>query len=303
MDDALGDLIDLDPVRLRTPARPRSIAIGDVQISYVNDGWIQLNPQLWFSDSTPEFWNKNRRYLDADGYLAAGMGGLLIERDGQALLIDAGFGPGEVSAGPNRPRIGAISGGKLLESLNALGRTPGEINTIAFTHLHLDHIGWVSAPAPATGRPPFAHARAVVPKAEWDHGTSPDHGPFPETMAALEPRLDLAVDGQEVFPGVRLLATPGHSAGHAAYEITAGAQTVIAFGDLFHSPMQVRHPEWSAQPDIDSGSSVHYRQSLLERLTLPGTYGFGIHFADVAFGRVRRDQDGFAWQPVETTLR
>jgi hypothetical protein len=31
----------------------------------------------------------------------------------------------------------------------------------------------------------------------------------------------------------------------------------------------------------------------------PDTIGFGIHFADVVFGQVRRDGDGPAWRPLD----
>ncbi|GHE82000.1 MBL fold hydrolase [Amycolatopsis deserti] len=301
---SLGDVVDLDPVRLRTPSRVRTVVLGEVRLSYVADAWIQLNPREWFADSGPDFWDRHREYLDDEGYLRVGAGGLLVERDGRALLIDTGFGPREVAADPAQPRAGAASGGRMLDSLAALGRTPADVDTVAITHLHRDHIGWLTAPAPDTGQPPFAHARAVLTKAEWDHGRSLRDAPFPATVAALEPRLDLADDGDEVFPGVRLLATPGHTAGHAAYEITAGEETVIAFGDLFHSPVQMGHPDWSSQPDVDDEASVHHRRALVERLARPGTYGFGIHFADVAFGRVRQDEDGGrTWQPVVTESR
>jgi glyoxylase-like metal-dependent hydrolase (beta-lactamase superfamily II) len=297
------DVVALDPNRLRVPSQVRTLQLGDVNFGYVSDGWLQLNPRLWFAASTPGYWAAHREYLDDAGYLPAGMGGLLVERDGRALLIDAGFGPGEVPANPDRPRLGAIFGGRLLDNLALLGRAPVDVEALAFTHLHLDHIGWASAPAPRTGRFPFAHARAIVAKAEWEHGVSEEHGPFPETVAALEPHLELVVDRQEVFPGVKVLSTPGHSAGHTAYEITAGTETLIAFGDLFHSPVQMENPGWAAQPDVDGESSTRHRRALLERLAAPGTYGFGIHFADVAFGRVVRDDDRFAWQPVETGVR
>ncbi|UQS24959.1 MBL fold metallo-hydrolase [Amycolatopsis thermalba] len=302
--NSLADVAGLDPLRLRTPSRVRTAVLGGVRLSYVADGWIQLNPRVWFADSGPDFWDRHREYLDDEGFLRVGAGGLLVERDGRALLIDTGFGPREVAADPAQPRTGAACGGRLLDSLAALGRAPADVDTVAITHMHRDHIGWVAAPAPDTGVPPFAHARAVLTKAEWDHGCSRREAPFPETVVALEPRLDLADDGDEVFPGVRLLATPGHTPGHAAYEITAGEETVIAFGDLFHSPLQIGHPEWSPPVDVDPETTARHRRALVDRLATPGTYGFGIHFADVAFGRVRQDEGGRrAWQPVVTEAR
>ena len=66
-------------------------------------------------------------------------GGLLIEREGQRLLIDVGVGP-LVSDFV----YGSIDCGSLLDVLAALGRRPEDIDVVAFTHLHFDHAGWAS---------------------------------------------------------------------------------------------------------------------------------------------------------------
>ena len=58
-------------------------------------------------------------------------------------------------------------------------------------------------------------------------------------------------DGNEIFPGVRVQLTGGHTIGHAAYVVEAGGRRLIAFGDALHSPIQIAHPEWWAAPDHD----------------------------------------------------
>ncbi|WKN52626.1 MBL fold metallo-hydrolase (plasmid) [Rhodococcus opacus] len=292
----MNSIDDITPnqARLRSTPKSRSVHIGDIRVSYVHDGWIQLHPTLWLPNSSTDYWADHPQYLDDDGYLRAGMGGLLVETPTGTVLIDAGFGPRQMTADPDTPRFGAITGGSFLDSLTALGVRPAQIDVLAFTHLHLDHIGWVSAPDPTTGQPPFAHARVVMTAAEWDHGTSDEHGPFEETMKALEPRLELVSDGSEFSPGITLRSAPGHSAGHAVYEIASNGQRLIAFGDLFHSPVQIAKPHWPAQPDIDTERSTQSRHAILQRLTQDNTLGFGIHFADVTFGRVVVREHGCA---------
>ncbi|WP_442809417.1 hypothetical protein [Streptomyces sp. NBC_01335] len=51
--------------------------------------------------------------------------------------------------------------------------------------------------------------------------------------------------------------------------------------------------------DSDPVRAAGHRRRLVDELAEPGTIGFGIHVADVVFGRVRRDGDGPAWKPVE----
>ncbi|MEU1954883.1 MBL fold metallo-hydrolase [Nocardia rhamnosiphila] len=301
----MNGIDDITPgeARLHSTPKLRSVHIGDIRVSYVHDGWVQLAPTSWLPDSSAEYWAQHTRYLDDEGYLRAGMGGVLAETPDGTVLIDAGFGPRRIPADPAVPRLGATTGGSLLASLAALGVSPDQVDVLAFTHLHLDHIGWVSARDPATGHTPFAHARAVTTAAEWNHGTSDVHGPFEETMRMLRPRLELVEDASEFFPGITLIFAPGHSAGHAVYEIASKGRRVIAFGDLFHSPVQIENPHWSAQPDLDTVLSTRSRHAILQHLVQDNTLGFGIHFADVTFGRVVVSEQGsHRWQPVATQV-
>ncbi|MEU9123168.1 MBL fold metallo-hydrolase [Streptomyces sp. NPDC048506] len=285
--------------RLRRPSPVRSLHLGETKVTYVPDGAVQLIPRSWLPDTTDEVWAAHPEYLDATGNLVAGIGGLLVERGARALLIDAGFGPQSLPAEPGAA-YGAIHGGALLDNLAALGRGPEEIEAVAFTHLHLDHLGWAWHPAPGSDRPAFAHADYLVAEPEWSQRHLLEaHGTGKETLAALEPYVRTVSDGEEVFPGVRMHLTPGHTPGHAAYVITSGGRRLIAFGDALHSPIQVDHPEWSAAPDHDSARSADFRRRLVAELQEPDTIGFGVHFADVVFGQVRPDGDGPAWRPLD----
>jgi glyoxylase-like metal-dependent hydrolase (beta-lactamase superfamily II) len=277
--------------RLRRPAGIRSVWLGDTRVSFVPDGAVQGRPRGWLPDTTDEIWAAHPEYLDASGYLVASIGGLLVECGDRALLIDAGFGPQSLPAEPGNLN-GAIYGGALLESLAELGRRPEEIEAVAFTHLHPDHLGWACQPA-------FAHAEFLVPEPEWAQRDLLEAGGMTEETTALAPRVRTVTDRQEIFPGVRVRITGGHTAGHAEYAITSGGQRLIAFGDALHAPIQVDHPEWSCVYDHDRARSADHRRRLVAELEEPATIGFGIHFADVVFGQVRRDGVGPAWRPLD----
>ncbi|MFC8131746.1 MBL fold metallo-hydrolase [Streptomyces sp. NPDC057302] len=290
--------------RLRRPSGVRSLRLGDTKVTYVPDGAVQLTPRGWLPGTTDEDWAAHPEYVDDTGHLVAGIGGLLVEHDSRALLIDAGFGPQSFPAEPGNA-IGAIQGGALLDNLATLGRGPEEIEAVAFTHLHVDHIGWAWHPAPGSDHPVFTRADYLVAEPEWSQRHLLEaHGTSKETLDALAPKVRTVADGQEIFPGVRVRFIPGHTPGHAAYVITPSGQgsdgrRLIAFGDALHSPVQVGHPEWSAAPDHDSDQSAEFRRGLVSELQEPDTIGFGIHFADVVFGRVRAEEGRAAWHPVD----
>lgn len=152
--------------RLRRPAGIRSVRLGGTTVSFVPDGAVQGRPRDWLPDTTDETWAAHPEYLDASGHLVASIGGLLVEHGGRALLIDAGFGPQSHPAEPGSPN-GAIYGGALLDSLAELGRRPEQIEAVAFTHLHPDHLGWAWHPVPGGDRPAFADAPYLVAEEEW----------------------------------------------------------------------------------------------------------------------------------------
>lgn len=285
--------------RLRRPAGIRSVQLGDTRVSFVPDGAVQGKPRAWLPDSTDEVWAAHPEYLDTSGHLVASIGGLLVEHGDRALLIDAGFGPQSLPAEPESPN-GLIYGGALLDSLAELGRKPEQIEAVAFTHLHIDHVGWAWHRMPSGDRPVFADAEFLVTEPEWvQRDLLEAGGTTKEIVAALAPHVRAVRDGQEIFPGVRVQVTGGHTTGHAQYVIKGGGARLIAFGDALHSPIQVDHPEWSCVYDHDRAKSADHRRRLVAELEQPDTIGFGVHFADVVFGQVRRDGDGPAWRPLD----
>ncbi|MGI5447291.1 MBL fold metallo-hydrolase [Streptomyces sp. CA-243310] len=293
----MADLTVDDGIRLRRAAGIRSIRLGDTKVSYVPDGDVRLRPRPLLQATTDEVWDAHPEYLDSTGHLVGSVGGLLVEHGDRALLIDTGFGPQTLEA-PDGP-LGTIHGGALPHSLAELGRRPEDIEAVAFTHLHSDHIGWACHSAPGDDRPVFTHAEYLISEEEWARRDLLEAQGMTEQVAALAPRVRTITDGQEIFPGVRVRITPGHTVGHAEYVITGGGRRLIAFGDAVHSPIQIDHPEWSSAFDHDPALTADHRRRLVAELTEPDTIGFGVHFADVVFGHVRRGGNGPAWRPLD----
>ncbi|MGW6838591.1 MBL fold metallo-hydrolase [Streptomyces sp. NPDC054949] len=286
-----------DGIRLRRAAGIRSIRLGDTKVSYVPDGDVRLRPRPLLQATTDEVWDAHPEYLDSTGHLVGSVGGLLVEHGDRALLIDTGFGPQTLEA-PDGP-LGTIHGGALPHSLAELGRRPEDIEAVAFTHLHSDHIGWACHPAPGSDQPVFTHAEYLISEQEWARRDLLEAQGMTEQVAALAPRVRTITDGQEIFPGVHVRITPGHTVGHAEYVITGGGRRLIAFGDAVHSPIQIDHPEWSSAFDHDPALTADHRRRLVAELAEPDTIGFGVHFADVVFGHVRQSGNGPAWRPLD----
>ncbi|MEV0697483.1 MBL fold metallo-hydrolase [Saccharopolyspora sp. NPDC050389] len=280
-----------DAQRWNAVAGIRSIDLGDLRVSYVPDGVVGLKPRGWFPETTEDDWREHAQHLDEAGQLVASIGGLLVERGSRAMLIDAGYGPTGSPDDPANPVIGAIHGRDLLDNLAELGREPDEIEAVAITHLHTDHIGWAHHGA-------FPKARVLLSEREWEHRDQHAPDVTEEMLDRLGEQVETVHDGQEIFPGVRVRTTFGHTPGHASYAISSGSRRLIVMGDALHSAVQIENPTWPVWADVDRDAAIRSRQDLLRELREPDTLGFGIHFADVQFGRVTTESGTARWAPL-----
>ncbi|HSW74727.1 MAG TPA: MBL fold metallo-hydrolase [Candidatus Saccharimonadales bacterium] len=286
--------------RLRRPSGIRSLTLGDTKISFVPDGVVTFDPLIWFPDTTDKDWaEKYSEYLDEAGRLVGSVGALLVERDGRALLIDAGAGPLTIDASQNPYGI-SLSGGKLLDSLAKLGRNPADIEAVAFTHLHIDHIGWAWHPAPGTDQPAFTNAKYLVSEPEWTQRHLAEMtGVSSDMLKAMEPRVQTIGDGEEIFPGVHAKFVPGHSTGHTTYVIKAGEKQVMAFGDIVHTLVQFENPDLPTEVDHDREQSIKAHRTLIETLAEPDVIGYGDHFPDMVFGHIDNEEGKPVWRPID----
>lgn len=273
----------------------RALTLDGVRLTYVVDGAMAMLPEKFLPGFPADHWDAHPELLDGRGRVPMSAGGLLVERDGRRLLIDAGLGPVRGPISVSGDLVGLADSGALPRTLAGLGHMPEDIEAVAFTHLHADHTGWAFAPEKV-----FPRARYLVAAEEWaPHaaGTTVPGAPAADVLALVGAAHTPVEDGEEIFPGVRALVTPGHSPGHTSYVVSAEDERVIVFGDVFHTPAQMAHPEWPSRPDSDRRGVIAARERLAAELARPRTVGFAYHFGDQAFGRLT----GTDWVPVPAT--
>lgn len=123
--------------------------------------------------------------------------------DGRNILIDTGI-PQDY-APPGAPPI--RHGMHVVEHLDALGIAPEQIDTVICTHFDIDHVGYHAS---------FPSAEFVVQRGHAE--AAKQDGPrFAMTQSHWDrpERRYRMVDGDvELLPGLRLIETSGHVAGH-----------------------------------------------------------------------------------------
>ncbi len=220
----------------------------------------------------------------------------LLARDGRhTVLIDTGYG-GKLTE-RERDIFAAQPGEPLLESLAALGVSPHQIDTVALTHLHFDHVGGGSR-RQADGRivPTFLRARHVVRAGEWRDATSGapelEGGYPPENVQPLaESGLLELIDGDgdvEIVPGLRAIVTRGHTRWHQSLVFESAGQTAIYLGDLCPTAAHVRRL-WGMAYDVEPLETRRRKPQVLGQAADEGWIVLWDHDPDRWASRLVRD--------------
>lgn len=172
----------------------------------------------------------SQRYLGETVHSA--MIAWLILGGEKTVLVDTGPPPKEWTEKYHR-KMFRTDEEYLVPALATHGLGPGDIDLVVLTHLHWDHIyGCQDVP----NVPILAQKRelqyAVAPFPRDARAYEADLG-APQIFA-IHGRLQLVDGDEELFPGVRLLLTPGHTPGSQAVLVDTNKGVHAIAGDTFN---------------------------------------------------------------------
>jgi glyoxylase-like metal-dependent hydrolase (beta-lactamase superfamily II) len=188
--------------------------------------------------------------------------GYAVRHRGGLLLFDTGFGFGndELDA---RYRIEAR---RIEAVLTEAGLRLDDVTTVVNCHLHVDHAGQNAA---LPGIPIHVQPR------EWEVAHTTEHTIL-EWIDFPGARYERIAGDHDVAPGIRVVATPGHTPGHQSLAVDTDGGLVVLAGQAVYTV-----EEWSGTPDELEGrpnapAPDDYERSL-ERLRelRPATVHFG----------------------------
>ena len=119
-------------------------------------------------------------------------------------------------------------------------------------------------------------------------------------LAPLAEHITFFDDGQEIVPGIRAIATPGHTAGHMALSITSGSEELLHVSDVVLSPLHLEHPDWLPVFDLSSAQAAASKQSIFNYAAEQHALVFAHHFPPFPnLGHVAKQDAGWLWQPLD----
>lgn len=223
----------------------------------------------------PGDWAAYPEHLDADGLFRMTFGGYLVRTGDRVVLVDVGVGPRPFAP----PGIPAPYDGVLPESLRAEGLAPGDVTDVVLTHLHLDHIGWVSV----DGQPTFPNATYRMAAQELAAVAPP---PVKELMAPVHDRIETWDRDTGLLPGVDVRMAPGHTPGTSVVVVSSGDDRVFLVGDVAHCPHELLFRDWAGLGDADPVAAASARAEIAEEAEHEGAYVASTHFSGLAIGRI-----------------
>jgi glyoxylase-like metal-dependent hydrolase (beta-lactamase superfamily II) len=153
----------------------------------------------------------------------------------------------------------------LEEALAEAGVDAGEVDAVVLTHVDFDHAGGTLVGVwPDDLRPAFP--RLVLSAAELDE-VRKLKAPAVEAYERSD-ALELAQDGAEFRPGLRLVSAPGHRAGHCVLLI---GDDFVFGADVLHHEEHVEHPEWDRKFDAEPELALETRRRWIAQLEESGT--------------------------------
>ncbi len=238
--------------------------------------------------------------MDEHRRLLQALNCLLVETPAGRVLIETGIG--ERLDAKNTAMRG-YEGPAIAPKLRDAGFDPGSVDVVAMSHLHFDHAGGLLQ---ADGSRAFPRARIVAQRAEWEIALS---GNSRLVASYDQPELRLVADwgaqgwadgDRELLPGVSVIRTGGHSAGHQAVVVRGtgpGARALAFFGDLCMRPWSA-NPRWVTAFDDFPLDSVEVKGELFRRAVEDDWIVALSHEVRSPVGKLTPDRDRFRFDPL-----
>jgi len=272
---------------------------GGVRVALVQAGTFRSDAGALFGPVPRVLWGGLvSDELDKEHRLLQALNCLLVETPAGRVLVETGIGERIDDKGR---AMRAYQGPWIVPALKTAGFEPGTVDVVAMSHLHFDHAGGLLE---ADGARAFPRARIVAQRAEWEIAL----GSNPRLVASyVQPELQLVRDWgaegwaegeREVLPGVSVVPTGGHSAGHQAVVVRGGVSgggTVAFFGDLCMRPWSA-NPRWVTAFDDFPLDSVAVKGSLFAQAADEGWIVVLSHEPFRPVGRLVRDRDRFRYE-------
>ena len=208
---------------------------GQFELHLISDGNVWLDGGAMFGVVPRVLWER-KTPPDEKNRIRLGLNCLLIQSGEKNLLIDTGCGFKYSEKEIQIYRIKHET--DALRALEQVGVRPEDIDFVINTHYHFDHCGGNTRYQGEELVPNFPCATYLISRKEYDDANCPNERTvatyFPHNWKPLEENglLHIFDEELEVVPGVTVVHTPGHTAGHHSVKVESDDGILFYMADL-----------------------------------------------------------------------
>ena len=273
------------------------------RVQVIDAGSVRVDGGALFG-RTPRITWETWAMPDRQHRVQIGLNCLLIQTDDRSVLVDMGMGnhlpPGEMAehgAAPSRLVRSLRDAGA---DVDRLGRPA--VDVVVLTHLHRAHAGGAlrmdrqgHVGLMLAGIPHVVQGAAL---ADAQRRGEPGHELYePGLVEALGPCLEPVHGEAEVAPGVTVVPTGGHCAGHQAVRVDAGGERWCFPGDLIPTAWHV-DPACASAMDDAARETLEAKRRLLDQAEAEGWRLVFAHGLTIKAGYIERRHGVRTVRPV-----
>jgi glyoxylase-like metal-dependent hydrolase (beta-lactamase superfamily II) len=265
--------------------------VGPFTVSAYNHGYFRLDGGAMFGTVPKTIWSKLMP-PDDDNRIRMAARSLIIRAEERVFMVDAGMGDRWTE---KLRRIYDIQP----EADNDPGFDTDSVTDIILTHLHFDHARGIFRARPeAEGEVDlrYPQARVYVQAANYENARKPNARErasyLAEDVKLLERTPLVFTSGsQELYPGIWVHGTNGHTRGHQWVEVKNGDVSIAFPSDIVPTSRHLPLPYLMGY-DVSAETLLGEKDELLNRAVAERWILVFGHDPDVPAGRITRDEKG-----------
>ena len=270
---------------------PISTTIGDFELISLSDGIHHLDGGAYFSVVPKTLWSK-KLPSDERNRVPSGLNSVLIRSGDKNILIETGIGnklPEKMAQIYGQPA-------KLLESLQAVGLAPEDIDIVINSHLHFDHCGWNTVRRNGSIQATFPKAKYYTQEGEWHHAHENQRDSVSFFTENYDPlvesgQMQLLRGNAEIVPGISVGVYPGHTRDMQAIYVRSGGKTACYISDLIPTSNHL-DLYWLMSFDLYPVESIESRKRFYSRAIPEHWLVMFTHDHLVPWGYLEEDERG-----------
>ena len=182
-----------------------------------------------------------------------------------------------------------------LDKLNEKGVSVNDVDIVLCTHLHCDHNGWNTHLVNGIWIPTFPNAKYLISDKDYENSRYLNSASYKENILPIVDanQAQIVATDHVINDSIWLEPTPGHTPGHVSVGFKSGDHEAVMCGDVMHSPLQCRYPDWVAQSDAEPTIAIQTRKHFLNQSVESQRTILTSHFPEPSMGKIIRNDKTF----------